>query len=94
MKNIESVKINKNGQISIPAAVRKLLHLSPGDNVGFEIQKDGNVMLRPIAFVDRRDTWFYTPEVRKAIREAEQELESGTGQEFKSVTKATAWLKK
>lgn len=94
MKNIETGKINKHGQVSIPSVVRKALHLNPGDNVGFEIQEDGNVVLRPVVFVDRRDTWFYTEEIGEVIQRAEQEIKEGKAQEFKDAKKALAWLKK
>ncbi len=43
---MESV-ITKKGQATIPKAVRKHLHLKPGDRVKFFLHPDGSVVLLP-----------------------------------------------
>jgi AbrB family looped-hinge helix DNA binding protein len=38
-------KITSKGQITLPAALRKLLNLKPGDRVAFNQEPDGRVVL-------------------------------------------------
>lgn len=52
------------------------------------INQDGDVLLKPIAFVDPRDDWFFSPEMRKNIQKAEEEIQKGQGKEFKTAAKA------
>lgn len=39
-------KLTSKSQASIPAKVRKLLNLRPGDSVAYELADDGSVRLR------------------------------------------------
>ena len=39
--------ITSKGQVTIPKEVRDSLHLRAGHRLDFEIQKDGNVLIRP-----------------------------------------------
>ena len=41
-------KIDKNWQITIPNGLRDFLHVKPGDNLGFFIETDGRVRVRPV----------------------------------------------
>jgi AbrB family looped-hinge helix DNA binding protein len=47
-----NAKISSKGQITIPAAVRKQLHLQSGDTVAWETAADGRVWLRRIEPLD------------------------------------------
>ena len=42
--------ITERGQVTIPAAVRRLLHLEPRDRVVFEVDDAGGVRLAPAGF--------------------------------------------
>ena len=41
-------KIDNNWQITIPNGIRDLLHVKPGDRIGFFIEADGHVLVRPV----------------------------------------------
>jgi AbrB family looped-hinge helix DNA binding protein len=46
--------VTSKGQITLPKAIRDLLHLDAGDRVDFVVHDDGTVVLRP-ATVDVRE---------------------------------------
>ncbi|MGN7610476.1 AbrB/MazE/SpoVT family DNA-binding domain-containing protein [Magnetococcales bacterium HHB-1] len=39
--------MTEKGQITIPKAIRNLLHLKPGDKVEFEAKENGEVLVKP-----------------------------------------------
>lgn len=41
--------ITSKGQVTIPKAIRDLLHLSPGDKISFIISDDGDTIIRPLS---------------------------------------------
>lgn len=45
-------KLSSKGQVTIPAEVRKALHLKPGDSLIWEIQSDGRISVRRVEPVD------------------------------------------
>lgn len=49
-----SATLTSKGQLTLPKAIRELLHLGAGDRVDFLVKDDGTVVLRP-ATVDVRD---------------------------------------
>jgi antitoxin PrlF len=49
-----SATITSKGQLTLPKAIRDLLHLDAGDRVDFVVKDDGTVVLKP-ATVDVRE---------------------------------------
>jgi antitoxin PrlF len=49
-----SATITSKGQLTLPKAIRDLLHLDVGDRVDFVVKDDGTVVLKP-ATVDVRE---------------------------------------
>ena len=45
-------KLSSKGQVTIPAEVRKALHLKPGASLIWEIQSDGRIFVRRVETVD------------------------------------------
>lgn len=45
-------KISSKGQVTIPAEVRKKLHLATGDTLAWEIEADGRIWVRRVAPLD------------------------------------------
>jgi AbrB family looped-hinge helix DNA binding protein len=41
--------LTSKGQITIPAAIRKQLHLQPGDKVDFRLEKGGTARILPLS---------------------------------------------
>jgi AbrB family looped-hinge helix DNA binding protein len=44
---MSTATITSKGQVTIPKEVRDALNLQAGHRVDFELQKDGNVLVRP-----------------------------------------------
>jgi antitoxin PrlF len=42
------MKINSKGQVTIPRAIRQISGLHPHSEIEFEVQPNGDVLLRPI----------------------------------------------
>ena len=78
------LQIRNNFQITLPAAIRKSLHLKIGDILETEI-KDGKIVIVPKRTVDAGQAWFWTKEWQEAEREAEKDLTSGKVKKFKNV---------
>ncbi|HVM13591.1 MAG TPA: ABC transporter substrate-binding protein [Egibacteraceae bacterium] len=49
----ETAHVRSNGQITLPASVRRVAGLQEGDVVECEALDDGSVLLRPVAMIDR-----------------------------------------
>jgi len=45
-------KISSKGQVTVPAKIRKTLHLKTGDTIAWEIQNDGKISVRRVEPVD------------------------------------------
>jgi len=45
---VKTVTLNARGQVTIPKQVRDFLSLGPGSEVRFEINRTGEVVIRPV----------------------------------------------
>lgn len=77
-------KVTRNYQVTIPAKIRKLLHIEEGATVDFHIE-DGMVVLKSKVMIDSDQTWFWTKEWQKGEREASEDIREGRVTKFKSV---------
>lgn len=50
------IKVIRNGQVTLPVSIRKVLQVVDGDYLEAEVV-DGTVVLRPKAVVDRDGAW-------------------------------------
>ena len=49
---LQLAKLSSKGQITVPAEVRKTLHLKTGDTLAWEVQEDGKISVRRVEPVD------------------------------------------
>ena len=77
-------RITRNGQVTIPKAIRDRLKLREGMTVFFEAD-DGAVRIVPAVMVPKDQRWFWTREWQAKEREADEELQHEKGRTFKSV---------
>ncbi|MBU4302686.1 MAG: AbrB/MazE/SpoVT family DNA-binding domain-containing protein [Actinobacteria bacterium] len=81
----EIVKVGERGTITIPAAVRKIAGISPGDVLRVAISTiTGTVTLTPQVTIDRDQAWYWTPEWQKGEREADEDIAAGRVYEMKA----------
>lgn len=64
------------GQITIPAKIRRAVHLEEGDGVEFEIVA-GGILLRPKKMVDAAQSWFWTEEWQAGEQQASEDIAAG-----------------
>src|SRR5207302_584746 len=73
----------RRGQITLPAAVRKVLGIEQGDLIEIEV-RDGQATLRPTKLIDKDQAYYWTEEWQKAEREADEDIASGRVLTFNS----------
>jgi len=86
------LKLRRNAQITLPAAIRKAAHLEDGDVLDCEV-REGQIVLTPKKIIDKRDAWFWSPGWQQAEAQAQKDIESGNVSEFESVDDLLAHLK-
>ena len=69
--------LRAKGQFTLPDEVRKAANLHEGDLIEVEVTDNGEVILRPLATVDRSQAWFWTPEWQAGEREATEQIRRG-----------------
>ena len=68
--------MRKNGQVTLPASIRRKARLEEGDI--FEVQmRDDEIILRPQKLIDASQAWFWTEEWQKGEREADEDIKAG-----------------
>ncbi|MFH1778391.1 MAG: AbrB/MazE/SpoVT family DNA-binding domain-containing protein [Candidatus Omnitrophota bacterium] len=77
-------KVTRNFQVTIPASIRKLLHIHEGTMINFSV-KNGEVVLKPKVMIDEDQTWFWTKEWQQGEKEIEQARQKGDTLSFDSV---------
>ena len=75
--------IRAKGQVTIPADVRRALHLEEGDPVEVEVVEAG-ILLRPRKVVDATQAWFWTPAWQDRIRRSVEQVEAGESESFET----------
>ena len=87
------MQIRQNFQITLPAEIRKKLHLEVGDFLEAEI-KDGRVIIKPQKTIDAQQAWFWSKEWQEGEKEAQADLGAGKVKKFKNVEDLIADLDK
>ena len=81
-------KLTRNGQITIPASVRKELGVEEGDLVEIEVV-DEKAVLIPKRLVDKNQAYFWTKKWQDAEKEADEDVRAGRDKVFDSVEELT-----
>jgi AbrB family looped-hinge helix DNA binding protein len=76
--------LRAKGQLTLPDDVRKAANLHEGDLMEAIVSDNGDVILRPLATIDRSQAWFWTKEWQAGEREASEQARRGEGQVFKT----------
>lgn len=77
-------KITRNGQITIPASVRRELGVEEGDLVEIEVV-DEKAVLIPKRLVDKSQAYFWTEKWQDAEKKAGEDIKAGRVKVFDSV---------
>ena len=82
---METVRVRKKYQITLPSAIREGAGVYEGDFLIAEVQEDRTILLRPSRLVDADEAFFYTPEWQAAEREADEDIRLGRVYHFDNV---------
>ena len=77
-------KVTRNFQVTIPAEVRKVLHIEVGALVDFVVNK-GAVVMKPKALIDEDQKWFWTKQWQEGEKEVDEAIKKGRSRSFKDV---------
>ena len=77
-------KIDRNGHLTIPSKIRKILNIEDGDIVRFTVE-DNKIVIAPGAIVDKDQAYFFSERCQKEIRESEKEFKEGKYSSFTSI---------
>jgi AbrB family looped-hinge helix DNA binding protein len=76
-------KVTRNGQITLPARVRKSLGIEEGDLVEIEV-KDETAVLVPKKLVDKSQAYFWTKKWQEGEKKADEDIKAGRVKVFNS----------
>ncbi|MCX6027320.1 MAG: AbrB/MazE/SpoVT family DNA-binding domain-containing protein [Chloroflexi bacterium] len=69
-------KVTRNGQITLPAAVRRAAGIHAGDRVAVTLERQA-IVLTPKRLVDKSQAYFFTQAWQKGEREASRDIGEG-----------------
>jgi len=79
------LQIRSNGQITLPATIRRQANLNEGDLLEITVDIDGSIRLSPKIAVDRDQAYFWTKRWQMGEKEAEEDLAAGRYKDFVSI---------
>lgn len=79
------LQIRSNGQVTLPANIRRQANLREGDSLKLEIDENGSIRLTPVAVIERTQAYFWTDRWQAGEREAETDLQAGRYADFDNI---------
>lgn len=79
------LQIRSNGQVTLPASLRRQANLSEGDILEATIEPDGTLCLKPKLTVDRDQAYFWSKRWQQGEKATEKDLRAGKVKEFDSL---------
>jgi len=76
--------VRKNAQITLPASIRRKVHLEDGDILEAEVRGD-EIVLKPKKLIDKSQAWFWSKKWQEGEKQAQDDIEHGRVEEFDSV---------
>ena len=73
------VKVRAKAQLTLPEEIRRVLHISEGDEVEFSVHDDGTITVRGYVSIPTDQAWFFTPDWLAGEREADEDIAAGRG---------------
>ena len=69
-------KVVRNGQLTIPSKIRKVLHIKDNDLIRFDVT-DNKIVITPVSIVNKDQVYFFTEKWQKVIKKAEGAIKKG-----------------
>jgi AbrB family looped-hinge helix DNA binding protein len=91
MADYSLTKVTRNGQITLPASVRRALMVAEGDYLEVRTEEDG-IHLVPKKLIDSSQAYFWSPAWQAGEREAAADMAAGRVTEAADAEKLIARL--
>lgn len=76
-------KIARNGHITIPGKIRKMLNIEDGDIIKFNVEGK-KITITPGIVIDKDQAYFFKKETQDQIKKSEMEFKEGKYSTFSS----------
>ncbi len=86
-----TTKMTRNGQVTLPAAIRREANVEEGDILTVHLEAD-RIVLIPKKLIDKSQAYFWTEDWQEAEREAERDLAEGRVEAYETVDELSAGL--
>ena len=86
--------LRRNGQITLPAELRRRAGASEGDVFLAEVRDADEIVLRKKSLIDASQTYFWTDGWQGGEREAQEDIRRGRTKRFRSAKALIADLKR
>lgn len=93
-KASELVTLRRNGQLTLPAELRKKIRAANGDVFVAEVRGADEIVLRRKQLIDASQAYFWTPDWQEGEREAQVDIRRGRVKRFRSAKALIADLKR
>ncbi|MFV2045104.1 MAG: AbrB/MazE/SpoVT family DNA-binding domain-containing protein [Anaerolineales bacterium] len=84
-------RMTRNGQVTLPAAIRREANVEEGDILTVHLEAD-RIVLIPKKLIDKSQAYFWTEDWQEAEREAERDLAEGRVEAYETVDELIAAL--
>lgn len=88
----ETVKVNRRGQITLPASLRRAAQIVEGDYIQLCVESD-TITMSVKRLVEKSQAYFWTREWQEGERDADEDIRTGHLKTFDSVDELIAELK-
>ena len=79
---MEVLIVRSNGQVTLPASLRRAAGIAEGDLLAAEVE-NGVFVLRPKVLVDKDQAYFWTRRWQDGEREADEDIRRGRVRKFR-----------
>ncbi|NJN55095.1 MAG: AbrB/MazE/SpoVT family DNA-binding domain-containing protein [Anaerolineae bacterium] len=90
--DIVLLQVRSNGQITLPASVRREANLEAGDTIEVSVEQDGSIRLIPKLIIDRSQAYFWSRQWQEGEQEAQADIENGRLHRFGTLEEAFQFL--
>ena len=93
-KSTAMLTLRRNGQITLPAEVRRQASASEGDVFLAEVRDADEIVLRKKKLVDASQSYFWTDHWQRGERQAQEDIRHGRTKRLRSAKALIADLKR
>jgi AbrB family looped-hinge helix DNA binding protein len=79
------LQVRSNGQITLPAAIRRQAQLEEGDALEVIIEENGTIRLTPVLMVERSQAYFWSERWQEGEKEADEDILAGRVRDFDTI---------